>query len=75
MFGENPECIESNTGECAGQTVLRESLTGTGTPIPRCDRHWEKRLDLESELNQRYPAHPPADWDYLDAGEHWYEDY
>lgn len=68
-------CIEEHTGDCRGAVEYRPSLTGTGTAIVRCDHHWNKRLDLEDELNQRYPAHAPADWSPLDAGECWDDDY
>lgn len=71
---EKLECIESHKDTCRGVVELRESLSGTGTPIARCDFHWSKRLDLQHELNARYPVNPPADWSPLDAGEHWSED-
>ncbi len=71
---QDVECLDTHRGECKGAVEYRESLTGTGTRIPRCDAHWEKRLDLEDEINQRYPANPPSDWSPLDAGEHWSEE-
>jgi hypothetical protein len=74
---ERTDCIEHDptNDDCKGSVELRESLSGTGTPIPRCDGHWEKRLDLQDELNQRYPVMPPSDWSPLVAGESWDEDY
>lgn len=74
---ERTDCIEHNPAadDCEGNTELRMSLSGTGTPIARCDGHWSKRLDLQADLNRRYPATPPSDWSPLDAGEHWDEDY
>ena len=67
-------CLEAGP-ECAGPVELREALSGTGVPFPRCDRHWDRRLDFQAELDRRYPSTPPADWSPLDAGESWYEDY
>ncbi len=67
-------CINEGDGKCEGVVELRPSLTGTGTPIPRCGYHWDQRLDLEQELRQRYPVHAPPDFDPLYAGERWDED-
>lgn len=69
-------CLEDDgPTACAGAIELRESLSGTGTLIARCDTHWWKRLDTQREIDARYPAHAPADFDPLYAGEHWDEDY
>jgi hypothetical protein len=56
---------------------MRESLTGTGTMIPRCDLHWDKRLQREEELRKRYPDSPiaPSWFDPTIAGERWNDDY
>ena len=61
---------------CKGSVEYRMSLTGTGTAIPRCDRHWEKRLDKEEELREQYPDSPipPAWFDPTAIGERWNED-
>lgn len=73
---EVEDCIEDNGDDtCKGPVLFRESLSGTGTPIARCDHHWSKRLDLQQELAQRYPRHAPADFDPSYAGERWDEDY
>lgn len=64
------ECINGPEG-CRGVTVLRMSLSGTGTPYPRCDGHWDTRLDLEDDLRRRYPDVAPSDWSPYDAGEEW----
>jgi hypothetical protein len=65
-------CLNGLAG-CRGPVQLRESLTGTGTPIPRCDKHWDDRLDLQERLNRDYPVHQPADFDPTYAGESWDE--
>ena len=71
------ECIEDTALDhpCKGGVEYRESLSGTGTPIPRCDSHWSKRLDLQHDLAVRYPREAPSDFDPYYAGEHWDEDY
>lgn len=71
---DHTECIEyGRDGGCAGDVAYRESLTGTGMRIIRCDRHWEKRLDLEERLRRDYPdsPNPPSWFDPLAAGETW----
>lgn len=72
--GEPLECIEDHDGTCKGAVEYRPSLTGTGTPIVRCESHWSRRLTLQDEINERYPRNPPRDWSPLDAGEAWGED-
>lgn len=68
------ECLNGMSGECRGQVEYRMPLSGTGRSFPRCDAHWQERLDREQELLERYPVHPPSDWSPLDAGEAWGED-
>lgn len=68
-----PVCLEHDAS-CGGLVELRPSLTGTGTPIARCDRHWHARLQAESAHRHRYPEHAPADFDPGYAGERWDED-
>lgn len=71
---ETPECLEfGDVDHCSGPVELRESLTGTGTRIPRCDRHWDRRLDREEELRAAYPDSPnaPTWFDSSYAGETW----
>jgi hypothetical protein len=58
---------------CAGPVEYRAALSATGKSFPRCDRHWEERLDREALLRERYPdsPFPPADFDPTYAGESW----
>ena len=68
-------CLDVDmTDPCEGPVEYRMALSGTGRSFPRCDRHWEARLEVQRGIDERYPAHPPADWSPLDAGESWYED-
>lgn len=67
-------CLDDNRGHCEGEVLLRGSLTGTGTPIPRCDHHWALRLDYQDEHERRFPVMAPADFDPAYAGESWEEE-
>lgn len=71
----DPKCIDSTHDACSGPVEYRESLSGTGTPIPRCDRHWERRLDQDAQHRRTYPDSPtPPSWfDPTYAGESWDE--
>lgn len=77
------DCIDYTTDTygpdaCNGSVEYRHSLTGTGVPIPRCDKHWAARLDKQDEINRRYAPHsdvPPSDFDPYYAGERWDDDY
>lgn len=62
-------CIDDYHGDCSGDVELRESLTGTGTPIPRCDKHWNDRLDREEGYRAFESWGRNVDW--FDAGEVW----
>jgi hypothetical protein len=70
-MSQQNECLEGHTGVCKGETIPRESLSGTGTTIARCDYHWDQRLIFEKELLYRYPYNAPADFDPSYAGESW----
>lgn len=65
-----PECMNGPEG-CGGAVEYRMPLSGTGRSFPRCDGHWQERLDLENGLRERYPEHAPSDWSPYDAGEAW----
>jgi hypothetical protein len=63
--------------ECSGDVDYRMPLSATGKPFPRCDHHWNKRLEQEEQHRTTYPDSPIApDWfDPSIAGERWDEDY
>lgn len=71
------ECLDNNHSHdpCRGTIEYRMALSATGVSFPRCDPHWDKRLDQQEETDRRYPMLAPSDWSPLDAGEHWDEDY
>lgn len=69
------ECLDCYSGDCSGTIEYRYALSGTGISYPRCDKHWEHRLDVQDGINQRYPDQQPDDFDPMYAGEQWDEDY
>lgn len=69
------ECLDGPKG-CAGSVEYRYPLSYTGRSFPRCEAHWEQRLDEQEQIQSRYGGDvPPADFDPAYAGEHWDEDY
>lgn len=71
------ECLDfGREGDpCKGEVEYRMNLSGTGVNHPRCEGHWEKRLETQQGINERYPTHQPSDFDPAYAGERWDEDY
>ena len=72
---ENLTCLNEHDGACDGAVEYRMALSGTGRSFPRCEKHWEERLDIQDGINQRYPVNAPSDFDPSYAGEHWDEEY
>jgi hypothetical protein len=70
---DEPECLDDHQGGCAGKVEYRPSLTGTGMAMPRCDAHWQARLDWQEEHLRIYPdsPNPPSWFDPEAAGEVW----
>jgi len=72
------ECLDDyGEGTCSGAVEYRMPLSGTGQAFPRCERHWDERLEREESIREDYPDSPcaPAWFDEADAGERWDEDY
>jgi hypothetical protein len=65
-------CLDHHRGNCRGEVMLRESLTGTGNAIARCDGHWEDRLQKQQEFHEKDAQYRNVD--YLDAGERYEDD-
>lgn len=74
------ECLDAHyEGGCRGPIELRYPLSPSGRWFPRCERHWEKRLEVQEGINERY-GHPdsdvpPSGFDPTYAGERWSDDY
>jgi hypothetical protein len=75
VMDEILECLDDYEGSCSGAVEYRMALSGTGRSFPRCDKHWDDRLEVQEGINQRYPSQQPADFDPMYAGERWDEDY
>ena len=69
------DCLDHDD-DCSGSVEFRMALSGTGRSFPRCDHHWEERLEEQERINDRYPDSPVApDWfDESYAGERWDEE-
>ncbi|OBJ91635.1 hypothetical protein [Mycobacterium sp. 1245852.3] len=76
VYGDG-ECLDGPEG-CAGEVFARSTLSGSGDAYYRCDHHYEAyaaRLQpVMDDINRRYPAMAPADWDPYYAGETWDEE-
>ena len=71
------DCLDHNP-QCSGEVEYRMPLSSTGRSFPRCEYHWDKRLDEQQRIERTYHVHsatPPPGYDYLDAGEYWDTDY
>jgi hypothetical protein len=73
------ECLDNHPDAetpCKGPVLMRTSLSGSGMSFPRCDAHWEIRLEKQEEIRQAFPDSPiaPSWFDPMDAGESWDED-
>jgi hypothetical protein len=75
---EAPECLESygDSEHCEGNVEYRMALGGT-VSYPRCNFHWNKRLDFNDRVTRHYPDSPiaPSWFDPSYAGEQWDDDY
>lgn len=75
-YGEPLRCLDDyDEDTCRGPVEYRMALSGTGRSFPRCEKHWDLRLDEQDRINQKYPVMQPADFDPGYAGERWDEDY
>lgn len=82
-FEEEIECLDAHKGDCQGEVAYHPSIAGTGTMIPRCDYHYEKVLELDQEIKEKYgvDSDVPPSWfvdvggGYNEYGERWDDDY
>lgn len=74
MDQEQLECLDGPEG-CNGDVAYRMPLSGTGRSFPRCEKHWDERLERQEEINRKYGGDvPPRDFDPAYAGERWDEE-
>jgi hypothetical protein len=64
-------CLQDHTDKCKGTVEYRESLSGTGVEIARCEHHWGEALERDEQIRLRYPRNAPSDFDPSYAGESW----
>lgn len=75
-YGHALDCLDGHGRDgCHGPVEYRHPLTATGRAFPRCELHWERRLDEQVRIGRLYPYFPPPMWSAADAGECWTDDY
>jgi len=72
---EQAECLEQHRRDCVGPVEYRYPLSASGRWFPRCEKHWQERLEVQRGIDERYPVHAPADFDPSYTGEFWDDDY
>jgi hypothetical protein len=77
MTEDGRECLDEHKGECSGEVLYHPSIAGTGTMIPRCDKHYKQLLDWHENYSRDMPDSliAPSWFDPTVAGEHWGDDY
>lgn len=65
------DCLDFSE-DCNGGVEYRHPLSATGRSFPRCDFHWELRLDKHEADLEKDRQYRQVDW--LDAGETYEED-
>jgi hypothetical protein len=79
---EHLECLNENE-DCSGDVEYRCPLSGTGRSFPRCDHHWELRLDEQDRITSKYGADSDVAPSWFhggwggenEYGERWTDDY
>lgn len=71
------QCLEHHKEECSGEVEFRMALSASGKNFPRCEYHWNKRLESHEAHVKVYPDSPiaPSWFDPADAGERWDDEY
>lgn len=67
------ECLESHTEQCRGPVGWHSIDPGRHKAFPRCDKHWEDRLESRENSIEKYENSdvPPSWFDPTYAGETW----
>jgi hypothetical protein len=70
-------CLDDHgQDECEGRVEYRLALTATGCSFPRCEYHWNRRLDEQERIGRDFPDSglAPSWFDPSYAGERWDEE-
>lgn len=78
-YEDERECLDKHNdykGPCSGAVQFHPSIAGTGTMIPRCDKHYQMILEWDENYRQEMPDSPiaPSWFDPTYAGERWEDD-
>lgn len=74
---EETRCLDDRgDGSCQGPVEWHSTDPGLRPAFPRCDRHWELRLDRREHSMEKYADSDaaPGWFDLLFAGERWDEE-
>jgi hypothetical protein len=73
---EATRCLEFHRGDCQGEVEYHSFSPGVQRAFPRCDKHWQERLDRRENSMERYAdsSVAPSWFDPSYAGERWEED-
>lgn len=76
-MAEQLECLNAHDGKCRGPVAWHSIDPGRQRAFPRCDFHWEERLDIRENSMEKYADSdtPPSWFDPSYAGERWDDDY
>lgn len=69
-----PECLDDHgEADCEGPVEFHSIDPGRERAWPRCEKHWEVRLDRWQNSIERYATSdvPPPWFDPANAGEEW----
>ena len=71
-----PRCLDEPDGyglACRGPVQYHSTDPGRHRAFPRCQAHWDARLDRRENSMERYEnsVTPPSWFDPMDAGEAW----
>lgn len=47
-------CLDERLGGCEGEVEYRIPMSPTGRSFPRCEKHFQDRLDTQDRLAREY---------------------
>jgi hypothetical protein len=75
-MSERLECLSEGPTACSG-AIEYHRLPNAERAFPRCEKHWQQRVQEDEKHRQNYPDSPmaPGWFDPMNAGERWDDDY